>query len=132
MATMNLKTTDFTTTIDKPGIVLFDCWAPWCAPCRHFAPIYERVSEKFPDVTFTKVNVDEEPAIAQSFGVQGIPTLVAFRDGVPLFSQAGMLPDKVLEDLITQLKALDMEDVRKKIAEADKAGAGAEGDAEPG
>lgn len=119
MATTNLKSKDLTSTIDKPGLVLFDCWAPWCAPCRHFAPIFERVSEKFPDVTFAKVNVDEEPAIAQSFGVQGIPLLVAFRDGVPLFSQAGMLADRALEELITQLKALDMADVRRRIAEAE-------------
>lgn len=119
MPTTNLKSQDLATTIDKPGIVLFDCWAPWCAPCRSFAPIFERVSEKFPDVTFAKVNVDEEPAIAASFGVQGIPTLVAFRDGVPLFSQAGVLPDQSLVDLVNQLKALDMEHVRREIAEAE-------------
>jgi len=121
MPTLNFKSNELAPTLEKPGIVLFDCWAPWCAPCRSFAPIFERVSEKFPDVTFAKVNVDEEPAIAQAFGVQGIPTLVAFRDGVPLFSQAGMLPDRALEDLVGQLKALDMDDVRRKIAEAERA-----------
>lgn len=120
MTATPLKTTDLEATLEKKGIVLVDCWAPWCAPCRAFAPIYDRVAEKHPDVTFTKVNVDEEPEIARAFGVRGIPTLVAFRDGVPLFSQAGVLPEPALEALVAEIKALDMDDVRRIIAEAEE------------
>jgi thioredoxin 1 len=120
MSATPLKTKDLEATLDKPGVVLIDCWAPWCAPCRAFTPIFERVSERHPDATFMKVNVDEEPEIARAFGVRGIPTLVVFRDGVPLLAQAGLVPEAALNDLVAQAKALDMEDVRRQIAEAER------------
>ncbi len=114
-----LKTADLQTTLEKPGLVLIDLWAQWCAPCRAFAPIYDRVAAKHPDVTFAKVNVDEEPAVAQAFGVRGIPALVAFRDGIPLFSQAGMVPEAALDALVAELKSLDMNEVRRQLAQAE-------------
>ena len=121
MATRPLKTAELEQTLDKEGIVLFDCWAEWCAPCRAFAPVYERVSEKHPDVLFTKVDIEAEPEIARAFEVRAIPTLIVFRDGVPLFSQAGMLPEAALEQLVAEVKALDMNAVRKKLADAEAA-----------
>jgi thioredoxin 1 len=121
MAATPLKTDALEATLDKPGVVLIDCWAPWCAPCRAFAPIFDRVSERHPDATFVKANVDEEPELARAFGVRGIPTLVVFRDGVPLLVQAGLLPEGALDDLVTQAKALDMNEVKKRIAEAEQA-----------
>jgi thioredoxin len=114
-----MNTAELEAALEKPGIILVDCWAPWCAPCRAFAPIYDRVAAKHPDVTFAKVNVDEEPQLARALGIRGIPTLVAFRDGVPLFSQAGLLPEPALDALVGEIKALDMEDVRRLIAEAE-------------
>lgn len=123
MSTTNLKTEELDAALDRPGIVLIDCWAPWCGPCRAFAPAYERVSARHPDVTFAKVNVDEEPEVSRAFGVSGIPTLIVFRDGVPLFAQAGALPESALEELVTRVKALNMEQVRKDLAAREAAGA---------
>lgn len=113
--TLALKTEALDATVNQPGIVLIDFWAPWCAPCRYFAPVFEKVSQAHPEATFAKVNVDEEPALAQAFSIQGIPTLVAFRDGVPLFAQPGVMPEQGLEALLKEIKALDMAEVRKKI-----------------
>lgn len=123
MATSALQTKDFETTLNRPGIVIYDLWAPWCGPCRVFGPTFEKVSEKHLDIAFMKVNTDAEPAIAQAFGVRGIPTLVVFRDGVPLFMQAGVLPEAALEELIAKVRALDMVKVRAEIAAADTADA---------
>jgi thioredoxin len=117
MAAIDLKTKDLEKTIDQQGLVVIDCWAPWCAPCKLYGPIYERVSAEYPKVTFARVNVDQEPAIAQAFGVRGIPTTIMFRDGVPLFEQAGMLPEPVLKKLVDQALALNMAEVRQKIAQ---------------
>lgn len=117
MPTFELKTKDLEKTLDSRGVVLIDCWAPWCAPCRLYSPIFERVSAKYPDVKFARVNTDEEPAIAEAFGVRGIPTTVIFRDGVPLFEQAGMLPEAALTKLVDQALALDMDEVRRTLAE---------------
>jgi thioredoxin 1 len=126
---LSLKTDAIDATLAQPGIVLIDFWAPWCAPCRYFAPVFEKVSQAHPEVTFGKVNVDEEPALAQDFAIQGIPTLVAFRDGVPLFAQPGVMPEQALEALVTQIKSLDMAEVRKKIdaLEADEKASAAAG-----
>ncbi len=115
MATVELKTKDLDATLDKQGLVVIDLWAPWCGPCKLYGPVFERVSKEYPAATFARVNVDQEPAIAEAFGVQGIPTTVMFRDGVPLFEQAGLLPEATLKKLIDQALALDMAEVRKAI-----------------
>jgi thioredoxin len=117
MATRALTQRDFASVVTSPGIVLIDFWAAWCGPCQRFAPIFESVSEKHPDVVFAKVDTDAEQEIARQFQVQSIPTIMAFRDGVPVFAQAGMLPPAALEALLTQVRALDMDKIRKEIAE---------------
>ena len=117
MATTDLTAKTFAETVTQPGIVLVDFWASWCGPCRTFGPIFDRVSEKHPDITFGKVDTQAEEELAGGIGISSIPTLMVFRDGVPVFFQPGMLPAKVLEDLVGKVRALDMEDVKKKIAE---------------
>ncbi len=110
---------DFQPTLEKGGIVLVDFWAPWCGPCRSFAPVFEAVAEANPDVTFAKVNTDEERELAGSFQIRSIPTLMVFRDKVLLFAQPGSLPRSVLEELLTKVRALDMDQVRAEIAKAE-------------
>ncbi|MHB8878836.1 MAG: thioredoxin family protein [Myxococcaceae bacterium] len=124
MATVKLTNDGFMAAVEKPGILFIDWWATWCAPCRAFAPTYEKVSEKHPDIVFAKVDVDAEQALAGEFQIRSIPTLMVFRDGLPLLAQPGMLPEAALEEVIKQVRALDMDEVRKQIAEhAKKAGA---------
>src|SRR5262249_8832788 len=96
---------------------IVDYWAPWCGPCRGFAPVYERVAEKNPDIVFAKVNTDEEQEIAAHFQIRSIPTLMVFRDRVIVFAQPGALPQGAFEQVIEKAKALDMDDVRRQIAE---------------
>jgi thioredoxin 1 len=106
----------FKATVDRDGIVVLDWWAPWCAPCRAFGPVYERVAAKHSDITFGKVNTEVERTLAAAFEIRSIPTLMILRDRVLVFSQPGAVPESALEDLIAQVRGLDMEKVRAEIA----------------
>ncbi|MFE5777419.1 thioredoxin [Brachybacterium sp. NPDC056505] len=117
MATVTLTSENHDETV-KDGVVLIDFWAGWCVPCQRFAPIFEQSSEDHSDVTFAKLDTEDQQELAMRYGVTSIPTLVAYRDGVPVFQQAGALPQAALEDLISQVQGLDMDEVRKAYAEA--------------
>lgn len=119
MSTIDLTAEKFEETVLTDGIVLLDFWASWCGPCRQFAPVFEKASETHSDVTFAKVNTEEEQQLAAQAGITSIPTLMAFRDGVLVFRQSGALPGSALDDLIGQVQDLDMDEVRRTIAEAE-------------
>jgi thioredoxin len=116
MPTVELTRENFEKTVTENPIVIVDFWAPWCGPCRGFAPVFERVSEAHRDVVFAKVNTDEQQELAAAFDIRSIPTLMLFREQVILFQQAGALPAEALEHVLEQAKALDMEKVHAEIA----------------
>ena len=117
MATKNLTYTDFTQTIGDDGIVFVDFWAAWCGPCRSFAPTFEKASEQHPDIVFGKVATEAEQQLAAEFRITSIPTLMVFRDGIMVYSQPGALPPAQLDQLILGARDLDMDDVRRQLAE---------------
>ena len=115
MALENLTIENFDEKVTSHDIVILDFWAPWCGPCRQFAPIFEKVSEEYPDILFGKVNTEEERELAGHFNIQSIPTVAIMREGIVLFMQPGMIPEEGLHDLIRQVKELDMEQVREEV-----------------
>ena len=121
MATQNLTKDAFQQAVEKDGIVLVDWWAAWCGPCRAFGPVFERVSEKHPDAVFAKVDTEAEQELSAAFGIRSIPTLMIFRDRILLYAEPGALPEEALEELLGKVKALDMDDVRRRIAERENA-----------
>ena len=125
MTTVNLTNETFMDTIEQDGIVLVDWWAAWCGPCRMFAPVYERAAAQHPDIVFAKVDTEAEQRLSGEAGITSIPTLMAFRDGILVFSQPGALPAPALDEVITAVRGLDMSKVREQLAEQESARQGA-------
>ena len=123
MATKNITGPEFKDTIHGEGITFVDFWASWCGPCMRFGPIYEKASEANPDITFAKVDTEAEQDLAGALGISSIPTRMVFRDNVLVYREAGALPAPALDSLITQVRELDMEELKAKIAEEEAAGA---------
>ena len=125
MPVVELTKENFESVITSNATVVVDYWAPWCGPCRGFAPLFERVAEQNPDVVFAKVNTDEEQEIASHFQIRSIPTLMVFRDQIIVFSQPGALPQNALEQVVAKAKELDMDEVRQQIGKETQPGQGA-------
>lgn len=121
MSTTEITAENFEGTIEKNEIVVLDCWAEWCGPCKGFAPVYEAASERHKDVVWGKIDTQNQQELAGAFGIQSIPTVMVFRQGVLLFRQAGALPGRALDEIVGKVKELDMDDVRKQIEEHEKA-----------
>lgn len=115
MATLEMHDSSFNEIIEGNNLVIIDFWAEWCGPCRAYAPVFERVSEEYPDVVFAKVDTEVEQALAGSFGIRSIPTTIAFKEGIGVFMQPGALPEDALRDLIDKLQNLDMDEVRAEL-----------------
>ncbi len=120
MATIEMTQENLDSTIESNDIVLIDFWAEWCGPCKSFGPVFTAASEKHTDVAFAKVDTEAQQMLAGQFGIRSIPTIAAFREKVMVFMQPGALPESALEELIGQIKGLDMDDVRAKVSEAEK------------
>ncbi|QCB29419.1 thioredoxin [Corynebacterium endometrii] len=126
MATVELTEDNFEQTVSQDGIVLVDAWAEWCGPCKRFGPVFEKASEDHTDAVFGKLDTEANPGIAAALQIQSIPTLMVFRDSILVFREAGALPPAALEDLIQQVKGLDMDEVRRQVAEQNAAADAAE------
>tara|TARA_B100000902_G_scaffold387166_1_gene430853 strand:- start:20 stop:394 length:375 start_codon:yes stop_codon:yes gene_type:complete len=115
MASVEINEPGFADIIDNNSIVLLDFWAEWCGPCKAYGPVYERVSEEFPDVIFGKIDTEAEPQLAQSFNIRSIPTTIVFKEGIGVFMQPGALPEDALRDLVGKIRELDMDEVRAEL-----------------
>ncbi len=121
MSTTEISLTNLEQVLGREGIVMVDAWAAWCGPCRAFGPVFEAASQRHPDVVWAKLDTEQQGELAGAFNIRPIPTLLLFRDGVLLFEQAGMLPASALDDLVRKARALDMEEIRTKLAEHERA-----------
>ena len=127
MTTVDITTAEFEKTVTENDIVLVDFWAEWCGPCKAFGPMYDKVSGKNPEITFAKVDTDAEQQLGAMLQIQSIPTLMAFREGIAVFRHSGAIPEQALDDLVEQIKGLDMDEVRKAVEDAQAQ----QGDAQP-
>ncbi len=122
MATVEITDTNFNETIEKNDIVIIDFWAPWCGPCKSFGPVYEKVSNEYPEIVFGKVNTEEQQALAGHFQIRSIPTTVILKENIAVFQQAGVIPEEGLKDIIKQVEELDMDMVRKELEKQEAEG----------